>query len=148
MWQDRILDQLLSSSTLSRIRDSELKVPADQDAFTTAELLDRLTKAIMAELTATGPGDYTPRKPAVASLRRGLQRSYVTRLAGLAMSSAPSLPDAQALATMHLRAIDESIGALLAKQDVKLDDISRAHLTELRARIETVLDADLSLPRP
>jgi hypothetical protein len=148
MWQDRILDQLLSSSTLSRIRDSELKVPADQDAFTTAELLDRLTKAIMAELTATGPGDYSPRKPAVASLRRGLQRSYVTRLAGLAMSSAPSLPDAQALATMHLRAIDESIETLLAKQDVKLDDVSRAHLAELQARIETVLDAELSLPRP
>lgn len=148
MWQDRILGNLLDPATLSRIRDSELKVAADEDAFTTAELLDRLTTAIMKEVTGTGPGDYTPRKPAVASLRRGLQRAYVTRLAGLAMSSAPSLPDAQPLATMHLRRIDESIDALLAKDDVKLDDVSRAHLGELRARIETVLDADLNLARP
>jgi hypothetical protein len=148
MWQDRILGNLLDPATLSRIRDSELKVTADEDAFTTAELLDRLTKAIMREVTATEPGDYTPRKPAVASLRRGLQRAYVTRLAGLTMGSAPSLPDAQALATMHLRSLDELIDTLLAKDDVKLDDVSRAHLGELRARIDAVLDADLNLARP
>ncbi len=148
MWQDRILGNLLDPATLSRIRDSELKVAADEDAFTTAELLDRLTKAIMHEVEATGPGDYTPRKPAIASLRRGLQRAYVTRLAGLAMGSAPALPDAQALSTMHLRSIEDSIESLLAKADVKLDDVSRAHLAELQARIEAVLDADLNLPRP
>lgn len=148
MWQDRILGNLLDSTTLSRIRDSELRVANDEDAFTTAELFDRLTRAIMREVESIGPGDYTPRKPAVASLRRGLQRAYVTRLAGLAMGSAPSLPDAQALATMHLRSIEDSIETLLAKDDVKLDDVSRAHLAELQVRIETVLDADLNLPRP
>ena len=36
MWQARILSQLLSPLTLERLHDSELKVPADQDAFTTA----------------------------------------------------------------------------------------------------------------
>lgn len=148
MWQDRILGTLLDPATLSRIRDSELKVAADEDAFTTAELLDRLTKAIMQEVETIGPGDFTPRKPAVASLRRGLQRAYVTRLAGLAMGSAPSLPDAQALATMHLRSIKDSLEAVVAKDDVKLDDVSRAHLAELQARIEAVLDADLNLSRP
>ena len=30
MWQDRILSKLLSSLTLSRMHDSELKMPADQ----------------------------------------------------------------------------------------------------------------------
>ena len=148
MLQDRILGNLLDPATLSRIRDSELKVPAADDAFTTAELLDRLTKAIMHEVEATGPGDYTPRQPAVASLRRGLQRAYVTRLAGLAMGSAPTLPDAQALSTMHLRSIEDSLETLLAKDDVELDDVSRAHLAELQARIEAVLDADLNMPRP
>ena len=148
MWQDRILGNLLDPATLSRIRDSELKVPAADDAFTTAELLYRLTKAIMHEVEATGPGDYTPRQQAVASLRRGLQRAYVTRLAGLAMGSAPTLPDAQALSTMHLRSIEDSLETLLAKDDVELDNVSRAHLAELQARIEAVLDADLNLPRP
>jgi len=148
MWQDRILDNLLDPATLSRIRDSELKVAADEDAFTTAELLSRLTTAITREFETVGPGAYTARKPAVASLRRGLQRAYVTRLANLAMGSAPTLPDAQALATMHLRSMSAAMETLLAKNEVKLDDVSRAHLMEMRARIEAVLDADLNLPRP
>ena len=44
MWQENILDQLLSPFTLQRLHDSELKVPDDKDAFTTAELITRLTK--------------------------------------------------------------------------------------------------------
>ncbi len=148
MWQDRVLGKLLDPLTLSRIRDSELKVPADQDAFTTAELLDRLTKAIMAEVDATAAGDYTPRKPAIASLRRSLQRAYVSRLGGLAMGSNPASPDAQSIAAAQLRGLDARIGTLLAKNDVRLDDYSRAHLTELQARIKKVLDASLELPRP
>jgi hypothetical protein len=148
MWQDRVLGRLLDPLTLSRIRDSELKVPADQDAFTTAELLDRLTKAVLAEIDATGPGDYTPRKPAIASLRRGLQRSYIARLSTLAMQGGAANPDAQALAAAQLRAIDGRIAALLTKADVKLDDVSRAHLGEMQARIRKVLDAGLELFTP
>ena len=52
MWQDRILSKLLSSLTLARLHDTELKVPADQDALTDAELIERLTKAIFSETTA------------------------------------------------------------------------------------------------
>jgi hypothetical protein len=148
MWQDRVLGRLLDPLTLARIRDSELKVPADQDAFTTAELLDRLTKVIMAEVDSTAAGDYTTRKPAIASLRRSLQRAYVSRLGGLAMGSNPASPDAQAIAAAQLRGLDARIGTLLAKNDVKLDDYSRAHLTELQARVKKVLDASLELPRP
>ena len=33
MWQENILDQLLSPFTLERLHDSELKVPDDKDAF-------------------------------------------------------------------------------------------------------------------
>jgi hypothetical protein len=148
MWQDRVLGRLLDPLVLERIRDNELKVPADQDAFTTAELLDKLSAAVLAEVKATGPGDYTPRKPAIASLRRGLQRAYLTRLAGLAMNGGPQNPDAQALAAEQLRGLDAAIAALVAKEDVKLDAPSRAHLVELRGRIAKVLDADLLLPRP
>ena len=69
---------LLSSLTLTRLHDSELKVPADQDAFTTAELLERLTKTIFAE-TDKLEGEFTNRKPAISSLRRNLQRSYLKK---------------------------------------------------------------------
>ena len=147
-WQDRVLGRLLNPLTLSRIRDSERKVPADQDAFSTAELLDRLTKSILREVDATGPGEYTVRKPAIGSLRRGLQRTYVSRLSSLAMASGGVTPDAQAIAAAQLRSLEGRIGTLLAKNDVKLDDYSRAHLGEMQARIRKVLDASLQLPAP
>ncbi len=146
MWQDRVLSRLLDPLTLDRIRDSELKVPADQDALTTAELFDRLAKAVLAELETIGPAGYTNRKPAIPSFRRGLQRSFVTRLSQLAMGGAN--PDAQALAAHQLRAVAGRIKTLLAKADVKLDDASLAHLVELDGRIQKVLDARLELPRP
>ncbi len=53
MWQDRILSQLLSSLTLERMHDAELKAAADADALTTAELLERLTKAVYSEVEST-----------------------------------------------------------------------------------------------
>ena len=67
MWQERMLSQLLSPLTLDRLHDSELKVPADQDALTTAELLSRLTKAIYAEVDKLPEGEHTNRKPAISS---------------------------------------------------------------------------------
>ena len=151
LWQGRVLGRLLNPLTLERIRDSELKVPADQDAFSTAELLDRLTKSILSEVDGTGAGDYTVRKPAIGSLRRSLQRLYVSRLSTLTMSNmgtSGTSPDAQAIAAAQLRSLDVRIGTLLAKNDVKLDDYSRAHLGEMQARIRKVLDASLELPGP
>jgi hypothetical protein len=147
-WQDRVLGRLLDPVVLARVRDNELKVPADADAFTMAELLERLTKAIMTEVTATAPAEYTPRKPAIDGIRRGLQRAYVARLAGIATLGGAANADAQALAAEHLRSLDAGIGSLLAKDDVKLDAYSRAHLTETQARIRAVLEARLTLPRP
>jgi hypothetical protein len=59
-----------------------------------------------------------------------------------------SSPDAQAIAAAQLRGLETKIGTLLAKNDVKLDDYSRAHLGEMRERIRKVLDASLQLPSP
>ena len=130
-----MLGRLLDPLTLERIRDGELKVPPEQDAFTTAELLDRLTKSIMGEVEATGPGDYSNRKPAIASLRRGLQRAYVSRLSGLVLGQSGGSPDAQAIAALQLRDLDARIDALLAKNDLKLDDYSRGLLTNFKSKI-------------
>jgi hypothetical protein len=47
-----------------------------------------------------------------------------------------------------LRSLDERIGGLLERKDVRLDEASQAHLVETRARIGKVLDASLELPRP
>jgi len=147
MWQERILAQLLSSVTLERIHDTELKVPADKDAFTAAELLERLTGAVFAELDAIKGGNFTNRKPAITSLRRNLQRSYQRELAYLAMGRTFAPEDCQTIAYAELASLKGRIDGLLAK-NVKLDSYSRAHLQESASRIEKVLDARLSLFGP
>ncbi len=148
MWQDRVLGRLLDPLVLSRVRDNELKVSAEEDTFTLAELFEKLTQAIMSEVSATPPGEYTAKKPAVSSLRRGLQRAFVTRLAGIAMSGGAGNADAQALAADQLRSLASGIDAILAREDVKLDTMSRVHLTDLRDRIMKVLEARLTILRP
>jgi hypothetical protein len=147
LWQTRILSQLLSSLTLDRLHDSELYVPADQDALTTAELLQRLTKTIFSEVDKVPEGDYTNRKPAISSLRRNLQRAYLKRLSQLAMGNAGGPQDGQTVAFAELTALEGRINNVL-KSNAKLDDYSRAHLEESASRIHKVLDARLTLNQP
>jgi hypothetical protein len=148
MWQDRILSQLLSSLTLERLHDSELRVPADQDALTTAEVIERLTKAIFAETETLQAGEFTNRKPAVSSLRRNLQRNYLKRLSQLALGESGAPQDCQTIAYYQLGQLGGRMETLLKKGEVKLDSYSRAHFEESTARIHKVLDAKISLPTP
>ena len=147
MWQDRILNQLLSPLTLERLHDSELKVASDQDAFTAAELIERLTRAIFAEVDQLQPGDYTNRKPAISSLRRNLQRHYLKRLSAIAMGNSFAPQDCQTVAYFELEALANRIDGLL-KRDLKLDTYTKAHLVETSRRIRKVLEAELELSRP
>ncbi len=144
LWQDRILQQLLSSLTLERLHDSELRVPADQDAFTTAELLERLTKAVFAEVDNLPEADYTPRKPAISSLRRNLQRAYLQRMGDMAMGDTSAPEDCQTVAYAELASLETRINKLLEK-NTKLDAYSKAHLTETASRIHKILDAKMQL---
>ncbi len=146
-WQERILTQLLSSLTLERLHDSELRLPSDQDALTTAELIERLTKTIFAEADNLPAGEYTNRKPAVSSMRRNLQRLYLKRLSHLALGETSAPHDCQTIAFAELSALDGRIGKTL-QNGVKLDSYSKAHFEETSARIHKVLDAKLSLHNP
>jgi hypothetical protein len=149
IWQDRMLSQLLSSLTLTRLHDSELKIPADQDAFTTAELIERLTKTIYAELDQLNqPAQFTNRKPAVSSIRRNLQRNYMKRLAQMAMTGSGAPEDCQTIAFAELTALEGKINGVLQNQQVQLDSYTRAHLAETGSRIRKALDAQLSLTSP
>jgi hypothetical protein len=147
MWQDRILQQILSPLTLERLHDTELQLPADQDALTTPELLNRLTVAIFSEVDKMPEGEYTNRKPAISSLRRNLQRAYLKRLAFLAMGNSDAPQDCQTVAFAELTALEGRINNLL-KTNSKLDTYSRAHLEETASRIHKVIDARLNLATP
>ena len=147
MWQNMALMQLLSPLTLTRLHDSELKVSADKDALTTAELLRRLTKAVYAEVDKLPPGPYTNRKPAISSLRRDLQRNYLRQLAHLALGETGAPDDCQTIAYAELTRLESRIRKLL-KGKAKLDDYTRAHLDETAARIAKVCDAQMTISRP
>ncbi len=147
MWQSQILNQLMSSTNLDRIHDIELKTPANTDVLTTAELLERLTKSVFSEVGSIKGGGYTNRKPAISSLRRNLQRSYLRRLSSLAMGSTFAPDDCQTIAFAELGALQGRIDSLL-KGKVKLDSYTRAHLHESSSRIGKVLDAKLELRSP
>ena len=149
-WQERTLAQLLSSVTLKRMHDSELKAPPDADVMTTAELLSRLTKSIYSEVESTKEGDYSNRKPAISSMRRNLQRSYLKEMTDLALGVSSAPQDCQTVAYSELSNLQQRIKSLLDNQPVasKLDTYSRAHLQETSARITKALDARLNLPTP
>ena len=149
-WQDRILQQLLSTTTLRRIHDAELKAAPDTDVVTTAELIQRLTKTIFSEVEGTKEGDYSNRKPAISSMRRNLQRSYLKQMSELALGTSTAPQDCQTIAYAELTNLQQRIKSLLDNQPVssKLDPYSRAHLQESAARIGKVLDARIELPAP
>jgi hypothetical protein len=140
LWQDRILSKLVSPLTLARLHDSELKTAPDTDTLTTAELLERLTKAVFSEVDSTKEGEFTNRKPAISSLRRNLQRTYLRRLSQLAMGQTSAPQDCQTIAYAELGGLKTRIDSLVNGQ-VKLDSYSKAHLQETSARIAKVMDA-------
>ncbi|MCH2128756.1 MAG: zinc-dependent metalloprotease [Pirellulaceae bacterium] len=146
-WQSNVLNRLLSSDVLSRMHDNEAKLPTDQDAFTSAELIERLTHSIFSEVENLEPGEYTNRKPAITSLRRNLQRLYLKRLANIAMGRMFAPQDCQTVAYAELLALAERMEKLL-NSNITLDSYSRAHLLESSSRIGKVADARLNLFSP
>ncbi len=145
--QDRVLGRVLSPVTLSRIIDTEAKTPAKRDAFTAAELLDRLTSTVFKELEGLKEGKFTNREPAIDSLRRNLQQRYFRRLANLALGKTDAPADCQTLAAAELDQLEVRVREVLGGK-ARLDDYTRAHLNELAARTRKVLDARLQLERP
>lgn len=150
MWQERVIDQLLSGRTLTRLHDSELRAPTDQDVLSAAELIERLTKSIFSEVDNVKEGEYSIRKPAISSFRRNLQRSYLKSLANLAMGNGGAPQDCQTVAYDQLSRLNQRMTGLLSNQAIagKLDTYSRAHLQESSDRIKKVLEAKLSLNSP
>jgi hypothetical protein len=142
MWQERILAKLLSPLTLARMSDAELKVPADEDVLTTAELLQRLTKSIYSETDDFKAGEYTERKPAISSMRRNLQRAYLRQMSELALGRTDAPQDCETVAYAELAGLKKRIDTILGG-DFELDAYSQAHLEETSARIDKVMDATM-----
>ena len=141
-YQASTLTMLMNPSTLRRVFDNESLVPADQDAVTLPELMDKLYAEIWSELDAKPEGEVTARKPRISSWRRNLQREHLERLIDLAIptdSNAVTKP-VTALALMQLKELKRKLDATLEGRN-SLDAYSLAHLAEAQTRIVKAIDA-------
>ena len=144
--QRGVLLTLMNPTVLGRVYDNEYLVPEDQDAFTLPELLNGLTDEIWSEVLSSKStsGKYTNRKPMISSLRRNLQREYITNLIDLSEANGfwgpPRAVQALAMEWMvNLR--DRTDKVLKAGSAKDLDDYSRSHLEECNRRLTTAIDA-------
>ena len=81
----------------------------------------------------------------ISVVRRNLQQSYARRLIKLVTAPAPGTPyDAQALARAKLTSLSGDLRAARASRS--LDDVTRAHLDDLQARVAQALEARTLIP--
>lgn len=145
-WQTQLLRQLLSTSTLIRLSDGEITVPADQDAYTLAEHMNLLVRGIFAELfPEKAEGEFTNRKPFINSYRRNLHRATLRTLAQQVAYGSGIPEDARSLARMHLTQLEQQINTLLQAPGLKLDDYSRAHLLSMQTTIKQLMEASVQV---
>lgn len=145
--QRGVLLRMLNPTTLRRVYDAEMMVPADEDAYTLPEHMNMVTESVWSEVMDGIPANpkFSNRSPMISSLRRNLQREYITRLIDLSQQSSWGAPrPVQALSKEWLTRLDEQIDELLSESSAKkLDDYSRSHLVECQARISGALNAQV-----
>lgn len=142
--QASALTMLMNSTTLRRIYDNELRLPADQDALTLPEVLSSLTDAIWQELEKAPSKQYTARVPLVSSLRRNLQQEHLERLVDLSIPGnvrTEAYKPIANLASFELDRILKKIDNVLSKGGDKIDPYTRSHLAELKEQVEKRRDA-------
>ncbi len=141
--QARVMFQVLNPFTLNRVYDAEVKVNGEVEPVTVVEVLGTLTDAVWSELTAAPAGPYTARKPMIPSFRRNLQRDHLQRLIDLVIARPGSMvnADVHSVARLTLKRLGAAIDKVNAPA-ANLDDYTRAHLADSRARITRALEAE------
>lgn len=154
-----VLHQCLDASVLHRVQNIQLK-SGNNDALKMSEIFDALTDSIWDGLEVKAGEEQ---QIVNTILQRNFQREHFKRLAQMVLGSRAEqggffsfvfdsegeVPaDGRSLARAHLKKIGARIDAVLKAQNVKMDDITRAHLDESKEKIERVLMASLSIARP
>jgi hypothetical protein len=133
------LRELLSDRTLGRMQD--LAAKADKDGcIPPAEVMRVLTDSTFADL----PTADKAATEKTSIIRRNLQRAYVAELSRLVLRG--NVPDARALARMHLKDVNKRIDLALNDKKSPPEDTLRAHLEETKEQIAKVLGATMAQP--
>ncbi|MEZ6133126.1 MAG: zinc-dependent metalloprotease [Planctomycetaceae bacterium] len=146
--QASALTMIMNPTTLKRVYDNEVRVPADADSLTLPELLNTVSDSVWTEMDEKPKEKFTARKPMISSLRRNLQREHLERLIDLTLPGGGSSAASRAismLAAENLRTIQKKIEASVGAGADRHDAYTTAHLSQARQRIEKALDADYIL---
>ena len=149
--QASALTWILNPTTLRRVYDNELRLPADEDTLTLPELLDKVGDSVWTELDSDCPEDRNNRTPMISSLRRSLQREHMQRLIDLVLETndgTAAYKPIGNLARMHLRKLADKVEFRIKKCSGKMDDYSLSHLSEAKERIQQALKAGYTYQGP
>ena len=145
-FQASIMSSLLRPSTLRRIYDNELTVPADQDAVTIPEVLTGITANVWRETDKNPDKPHTPRVPMISSLRRNLQQEHLDRLIELTLPA--KFTDTEAskaisnIALVEAKKILANVERILKEAPANLDPYTSAHLQKVQTQITKALNAE------
>lgn len=134
--QTVVLRNLLSPTRLSRLQDLELKTDSMEEVLKLPELFTTLQESIWTEVI---DGDIAN----LSSIRRALQREYVSVLSKMSLRQVRVPEDAVTLAWYNLRELEDRIDHTLRRRGRGLEPYTKAHLEKTRDRIAKVLDAPL-----
>jgi hypothetical protein len=167
--QKIVLNQCLAADVLSRLQNQELEADPNGEPLTIAQVFRALTEGVWSELALRDePGKEkadAKRTMNLSAIRRNLQREHLRKLCTLVLGSkrAPvddlygfivfenssAVPaDARSLARLHLKEIAGRIDKVLGRNDLTIDDTTKAHLEESRHKIGKVLEAGIDANEP
>jgi hypothetical protein len=132
--QQALLEGVTDPYRLAALRDAELKFGAAA-VLPMPELFHHLSEAVWKEEWNAPATDVPP-------LRRSLQRTWLDRMTTLLVKPPDHMPaDARALARLELRDVHDRLAKRLTPP-VKLDAYTKAHLLDVKDRIEKALAAE------
>ena len=133
------LYELLDDRSLARLQDLSTKADKGEAPVTIAEVMRMLSDATFADLPTAAD---KPGAEKTSIVRRNLQRAYIAELSRLVLRG--SVPDARALARMHLKDVGKRIDLALGDKKTPPEDTLRAHLEETKEQIAKVLSATMT----
>jgi len=141
--QYRCLLSLLNPFTISRVHDNQVRFIDDQKAYTLAEHIQSISNVVWSELNERGR-EGSENDPYITSIRRNLQRKHLDLMMNLILTKPGTLTpaDASSIARLSAAELSEKIGDVLDRGD--LDMTSRAHLVDVKKRIDKALEAEYS----
>ena len=132
---------LTSPGRMRRVLEAARKTPEGQGFLTAPDIFGTLQSTVFGDLDGVGHVASTNQKPAVSTMRRNLQREYVSHLTSILMSGEGYYPpQIQTLVRYYVKDLAKELAGAITKAP-QLDIYTKAHLDECHTRLTRALEA-------